>query len=208
MYSDKAKLLNREAVVRLLDECARQNRMFEASGLLMQVMGSELRDICREYQAAHQDDHVSMLTRFRGLNPTNEQLRKAITQLMELEPDKGIRPYLFFSPRQWLSIFKVLCFLGIMTEGYGSMATMEAYVRTLFDGHEQPRVRCVQDSLTKKNIEAPFKNNLQHWEQHRNDKPLQDYWPIALRFLQILSNECVTECVSSTAVTEVITERN
>ena len=202
----KSHLLNEGAVKSFLDEVIRQNRLMEAPGILMTLMGEELQLLCAAYAQPMHSAGQSVLIRYAHLSPNNEQIRCALIRLLSVPADKGTRPYRFFSPRQWLCVFKVLSFLGILQDDYGCMAHMEAFIRHLFEGQPDPRVRCVQDSLTKKNIDRPFSGNLQQWEQNRESRDMHDYWPLALLFLQFLAEECVTDSVSDPTDTEVNAE--
>lgn len=203
MEATKSYLLNEGAVKSILDEIIRQNRLMEAPGILMTLVGKELQQLCAAYAQPVQSASQSVLTRYAHLRPVDEQIHRALVHLLEVPADKGTRLYRFFSPRQWLCVFKVLQFVGVLKADYGCMAHMEVFIGHLFDGHQPPRVRCVQDSLTKKNIERPFSGTLQEWEQSRESHDMRDYWPLALLFLQFLADECVTDCVSHEAVTEV-----
>lgn len=206
MEASKSNLLNEGAVKSILDEIIRQNRLMEAPGILMSMVGKELQRLCADYANPLASANQSVLTRYAHLRPNDEQIRHALDRLLLLPADKDSRKFRFFSPRQWLAVFKVLTFLGTLKEGYGCMAHMELFISHLYEGHESPRVRCVQDSLTKKNTSRPFSLDLRGWELNRETPDMRDYWPLALAFLQFLGDECVTECVSSKPVTEPITE--
>lgn len=206
MEANKPHLLNEGAVKSILDEIIRQNRLMEAPAILMTMVGKDLQRICADYANPLVSANQSVLTRYAHLRPNDEQIRRALIRLLDVPATKGTRKHAFFSPRQWLCVFKVLAFLGTLKEGYGCMAHMELFINHLFEDHDAPRVRCVQDSLTKKNITRPFSLDLNGWEQNRETPDMRDYWPLALAFLQFLADECVTECVPSAPVTEAITE--
>lgn len=199
-------LLNEDAVRTFLDEIMRQNRLIEAPGILMSIVGQELQQLCAVYAQPLMSNNQSLLSRYTHLHPTDEQIRHAIDRLLLLPAEKGSRTHRFFSPRQWLCVFKVLAFLGVLQTGYGCMAHMEVYVCHLYEGMEAPRVPCRQDDLTKKNISRPFSLDLKGWEQNRESFDMRDYWQMALTFLQFLGNECGTECGSSVASTEASTD--
>lgn len=199
-------LLNEGAVKSILDEIARQNRQMEAPGILMSIIGQELQQLCADYAQPLACTSQSLLARYAHLHPNSEQIRHALDRLLMLPAEKGTRKYRFFSPRQWLCVFKVLNFLGILHDGHGCMSHMEVYIAHLYEGQEPPRVPCRQDDLTKKNIMPPFSLDLKGWEQNRESFDMRDYWPIALSLLQFLGDECGNECVSHTAITEVSAE--
>lgn len=203
MEATKSYLLNEGAVKSILDNIVRQNRLMEAPGIIMSIVGKELQQICAAYAQPVQSANQSVLTRYAHLRPDDEQIYRALVRLLEVPADKGTRKYRFFSPRQWLCVFKVLQFVGVLKDAYGCMAHMEVFIGHLFEGHQSPRVRCVQDSLTKKNIDRPFSGTLQQWEQNRESHDMRDYWPLALLFLQFLADECVSDCVTHEAATEV-----
>lgn len=203
MEARKSNLLNEGAVKSILDEIILQNRLMEAPGILMSIVGRELQQLCAAYAQPLMGANQSLLARYAHLHPNDEQIRHAFDRLLQLPAEKGTRKYRFFSPRQWLCVFKVLNFLGILQDGYGCMAHMEVYVAHLYEGQKAPRVPCRQDDLTKKNIDRPFSLDLKGWEQNRESHDMRDYWPLALSLLQFLADECGTECVISEAVTEV-----
>lgn len=208
MEAAKKNLLNEGAVKSILDSIVRQNRLMEAPGILMSIVGQELQQLCAAYAQPLSNAGQSPLARYAHLHPNGEQIRHALDRLLLLPAQKGTRHYRFFSPRQWLCVFKVLNFLGILHDGYGCMAHMQVYVAHLYEGLEAPRVPCRQDDLTKKNISRPFSFDLKGWEQNRESHDMCDYWSLALSFLQFLADECVTECVTSQAVTEVTIKHN
>jgi hypothetical protein len=51
--------------------------------------------------------------------------------------------------------------------------------------------------MAKKNIDKPFNAPLRTWEQKRSTIGMEEYWQIALLFLQFLHEECVSKCVTS-----------
>lgn len=206
MEARKSNLLNEGAVKSILDEIILQNRLMEAPGILMSIVGRELQQLCAAYAQPLMCANQSLLTRYAHLHPDGEQIRHALDRLLSLPAEKGTRKYRFFSPRQWLCVFKVLNFLGNLQDGYGCMAHMEVYIAHLYEGVEAPRVACRQDDLTKKNIARPFSCDLKGWEQNRESFDMRDYWSLALTFLQFLGDECGTECVSSAATSEALTD--
>lgn len=187
---EKQYILHREVVIDLLDRCASNGSMTLAPALIMQLVAGELADICQSY---HRGTTVqeSLLPRFAALRPSDDQVRAALVRLLEAKKPDGSQ-FLFTSSRQYLSVFKALVFLGIMSADYGCYARMEAYIARLFATSSVPRILCNQDALSKKCIGKPYTLPLQDWERQRCSKELKSYWPIAVQFLQFLHAECGT----------------
>lgn len=203
---EATNFINAEAVKSLFDQLACQGRLGELPGMLMSLMGKELQDITTRYYATPKAKAVSMLARYAHLRPTDDQLRRAIDRLLMLPSDgSGRREHLFHNSRQWLAVFKVMQFLGIMNGQYGCMATMEHFVRQLYAG-SSPRVGCRQDALTKKNAESPFNRSLSDWEVHQHSTDMQHYWPLCCHLLQFLSEECGNENRTDHSATDVSTD--
>lgn len=187
----KQNILNREAVINILNHCANTGILALSSALVMQEVSDELADICMSYQHGASVEE-SILARFESLRPTDEQVHDALIRLLDEKKQDGIH-YLFSSSRQYLAVFKVLVFLGIMTTDYGCYANMEAYISRLFANDSSVRLLCKQDALSKKCIGKPYTLPLQKWEALRLSKELKSYWPVAVQFLQFLQEKCGTE---------------
>lgn len=186
----ETNLLNREAIKDLMKNCISKNHQYDAPGIIMMHIGEELQQILAENAKSVSTSEWSDLTEYAHLKPSDDQIRRALDLLMQEKAKRGKRPMLFFCPRQWLAVFKVLVFLGLKQEGHGSMAAMENYIHLLYIGHEAPRVVCNLDALSKKNLVSPFNRSLTEWEDNRAKPELRDYWPVALTLLQHLRNVC------------------
>lgn len=187
----KQNILNREHVIDILARCANTGSLSLASALIMQEVADELADICMSYHHGITAEE-SILARFASLRPTDRQVHSALIRLLDVRKQDG-NHYLFSSSRQYLAIFKVLVFLGIMTTDYGCYSRMEAYISLLFAAGTSPRILCNQDALSKKCIGKPYSLPLQNWEKQRCSKELKSYWPVAIQFLQLLLEECGTK---------------
>lgn len=187
--------LNREQVVEFLNACIRNGKAAEAPGMLMIRIGEELADVCGECYHSEALPRESVLDRFGNLQPDDGQLRRALDRLLAVPSASGSKR-LFHSPRHWLSVYKVFQFLGLMDDAYGCLSRMERRIASLY-GDGKPPVVCRRDDMAKKNIDKPFNAPLRTWEQKRSAHGMEEYWQIALRFLQILQDECVPRCVTS-----------
>lgn len=187
--------LNREQVMEFLNVCIRNGKMAEAPGILMIRIGEELAAVCGDYYHSEPMPQESVLNRFENLSPNDAQLRRALDRLLAVPSASGEKR-LFHSPRHWLCVYKVFQFLGLMDETYGFLSRMERRIASLYQD-VKPSVVCRRDDMAKKNVEKPFNAPLRVWEQKRSAIGMEEYWQIALLFLQILYEECVTQCVTS-----------
>lgn len=185
------KLLNREAVIRLLDQLNLQGMTLDAASLMMCTIGQELHEITTSYYASKSAEPVSILPKYAHLRPTDEQVHRALVRLLDAPASTGTRSYLFYTNSQWLAVFKVLNHLRILDNEYGCMSRMEQYIRRIFCG-QSTRIKCTQGSLNKKN-DSPFTKPLAEWEKLKDTTVMRDYWPMCLKFLQLLEAESITD---------------
>ena len=179
----------------LLNVCIRNGKTAEAPGILMIRIGEELAAVCAGYYQHAELPPESVLNRYENMRPDDAQLRRALDRLLAVPSASGGKR-LFHSPRHWLCVYKVFQFLQLMDDAYGCMSRMERRIASLYpDG--KPSVVCRRDDMAKKNIDKPFNAPLRTWEQKRSTIGMEEYWQIALLFLQILHEECVTQCVTS-----------
>ena len=195
----ETKFLNKKAVVDWLDFLVRHGNMSEAPGIAMTDICEEFTKICREYYFNGNHPRKSALMLYEGMSPDDAQLRRALDKLMTLESSIGERCFLFFTPRQWLCVYKVFQFLHLIGDGHGSMAQMERMIARIYQG-EIPRVPCRQDDLQKKNTIKPFNAPLRMWEQKCDAKGMEFYWQISLYLLQFIKEECGNNCGFSSEV--------
>lgn len=186
-------LLNREAVINLLDQINLQGMTLDAASLMMCTIGQELHDITTSYYASKSAEPVSILPKYAHLRPTDEQVHRALVRLLDVPANKGKgkRSYMFHTNSQWLAVFKVLNFLKKLDSEYGCMSHMEQYIGRIFNG-QTPRVKCTQGSLNKKNV-FMFAKPLVGWEKQKDTTAMRDFWPVCLKFLQLLEAESITD---------------
>lgn len=187
------KFLIKEEVVDRLNYLIRHGKMVEAPGIIMADICEEFACVCNEFYLKSIIPHESVLGIYENLTPNDAQLRRALDKLMNLESSEGTRVRLFFTPRQWLCVYKVFQFLHLLREGHGSMAQMERMIASIYQG-DAPRVPCRQDDISKKNTCKPFNAPLRVWEQKREEKGMEFYWRISLYLLQFIKEECVSKC--------------
>lgn len=187
--SVETRFLNKEEVVKCLSCLSCKGDTTVASGIVMAELCEEFTNVCREFYQGGNLPRKSVLPVYEGLCPTDNQLRRALEKLMALESSGGKRPRLFFTPRQWLSVYKVFQFLHYIGNGYGSFAQMERIVVRIYRG-DSPRVPCRQDDIQKKNIGKPFNAPLAVWEEKKDETGMEPYWLIALHLLQFIKEEC------------------
>lgn len=188
-------ILNREAVMGILSQLASEGRMASSPAVIFQMVADELTDICVQFQRSSDYTVTSILDRYAALRPTDAQIRCALIALLDAKKNDDTS-YLFTTPRQYLAVFKVLVFLGIMNTDYGCYANMETYIAGLFACDAPPRVPCLQEALSKKCIGKPYTLPLSGWEPKRSTKELKNYWPVAVIFLNLLQKESGTQVVS------------
>lgn len=179
----------------LLNVCIRNGKTAEAPGILMIRIGEELAAVCAGYYQHAELPTESVLNRYENMRPDDAQLRRALDRLLAVPSASGSKR-LFHSPRHWLCVYKVFQFLQLMDDAYGCLSRMERRIASLYQGGKPPVV-CRRDDMAKKNIDKPFNAPLRTWEQKRSTIGMEEYWQIALLFLQILQEECVPQCVTS-----------
>lgn len=190
----ETKFLNKEAVLDWMNYLVRHHNMAEAPGMTMAIISEEFAKLCREYFGKESMSRESALILYENLSPNDEQLRRALDKLLNLMYSNSEKQgYLFFTPRQWLCVYKVFQFLRLIGDGHGSMAQMERMVARIYQG-DTPRIPCRQDDISKKNTCKPFNASLQIWEQKRRESNMESYWQIALYLLQFIKEECGNKC--------------
>lgn len=190
----ETKFLNKEAVFDWMNYLVRHHDMAEAPGMTMAVISEEFAKLCREFYGKGDIPRESVLTIYENLSPNDVQLRRALDKLLNLTyPNSERQGYLFFTPRQWLCVYKVFQFLQLIGDGHGSMAQMERMVTRIY-GQDIPRVPCRQDDISKKNNTKPFNAPLRVWEQKRGNTNLDSYWQTAIHLLQFIKEECGNKC--------------
>ena len=187
--SIETRFLNKEEVVKCLAYLGCKGDTAVASGMVMAEICEEFTKISREFYMGGNLPRKSILPVYEGLCPTNKQLRRALDKLMALEASGGKRTLLFFTPRQWLSVYKVFQFLHYVGDGYGSIAQMERVVARIYLG-DSPRVPCRQDDIQKKNTCKPFNAPLAVWEERKDETGMEPYWRICFHLLQFIKEEC------------------
>lgn len=195
--------LNEDAIKSMLDEYSRQNKREDAEYEISAKLNEQLHLLIKAYLASKPEQKSSILERYKHLNPNSEQIRTALIMLLNKKTDNG--KDLFCQKNHWLSVFKVLCFLGIKKEIYACIADIEKYVMNLNLGIDKPFCKSFADALHKKNVES-FHGDLYKWEKAKDQKGMNDFWLISITFLQILEEICETEYQSKTDDTKVNTE--
>ena len=77
---------------------------------------------------------------------------------------------------------------------YENMRPDDAQLRRALDRLlAVPSVVCRRDDMAKKNIDKPFNAPLRTWEQKRSTIGMEEYWQIALLFLQFLHEELLIQ---------------
>lgn len=201
----EVNFFNEDAIKSMLDEFSRRNQNEEAEHEISLKLQKQLHNFVKEYYKGKSTLKTSILDRYKSLNPNAQQIRTALIALLETDNDKGEK--IFYQKNHWLSVFKVLCFLGIKKEEYACMADMENYIKKLNLDLEKPFCNSFAEALNRKNIK-PFNGDLYKWEMFCTQRNMEHFWLISITFLQILERICGSEYQSTNGDTEVHTEPN
>ena len=141
--------------------------------LIIQLL-EQIRDLLEGGQQAPQP---FSLEDYKHLNLTDEQIRKAIVQLRTEGKLK--------KKENWVSVHKVLCWVGVITDEHGTYSGCESYLKELFPA--DPRLSNLQDNLRQKyNGEPYLKKDLAKWLTDSRPLRYGELLPLAQRFLELL----------------------
>ena len=143
--------------------------------LIIQLL-EQIRDLLEGVQQ-QQSPHPFSLEDYKHLNLTDEQIRKAIVQLRK---DGKLK-----KKENWVSVHKVLCWVGVITDEHGTYSGCESYLKELFPA--DPRLSNLQDNLRQKyNGEPYLKKDLAKWLTDSRPLRYGELLPLAQRFLELL----------------------
>lgn len=144
--------------------------------LIIQLL-EQIRDLLEGGQQAPQP---FSLEDYKHLNLTDEQIRKAIVRLRE---DGKLN-----KKENWVSVHKVLCWVGVITDEHGTYSGCESYLKELFPA--DPRLSNLQDNLRQKyNGEPYLKKDLAKWLTDSRPLRYGELLPLAQRFLELLRED-------------------
>ena len=161
---------------------------------LVQILVKELKESLRELQQEADEQKAPTLQKYATLRPDERQIKRAMQRVLH-ETDSNGR-YLIATPRHWLSLMRVLQFLGICPDGYGHCQHFTDYVNRLFaDG--KPRVACCANYIVKGEATSPFNKPLSAWEHQLKSSKERRYWELAALFLSCLEKgKSITESIT------------
>ena len=143
--------------------------------LIIQLL-EQIRDLLEGGQQQQSPQPFS-LEDYKHLNLTDEQIRKAIVRLRE---DGKLK-----KKENWVSVHKVLCWVGVITDEHGTYSGCESYLKELFPA--DPRLSNLQDNLRQKyNGEPYLKKDLAKWLTDSRPLRYGELLPLAQRFLEFL----------------------
>ena len=143
--------------------------------LIIQLL-EQIRDLLEGGQQ-QQSPQPFTLEDYKHLNLTDEQIRKAIVRLRE---DGKLN-----KKENWVSVHKVLCWVGVITDEHGTYSGCESYLKELFPA--DPRLSNLQDNLRQKyNGEPYLKKDLAKWLTDSRPLRYGELLPLAQRFLEFL----------------------
>ena len=143
--------------------------------LIIQLL-EQIRDLLEGGQQQQASQPFS-LEDYKHLNLTDEQIRKAIVRLRE---DGKLK-----KKESWVSVHKVLCWVGVITDEHGTYSGCESYLKELFPA--DPRLSNLQDNLRQKyNGEPYLKKDLAKWLTDSRPLRYGELLPLAQRFLELL----------------------
>ena len=143
--------------------------------LIIQLL-EQIRDLLEGGQQQQSPQPFS-LEDYKHLNLTDEQIRKAIVRLRE---DGKLN-----KKENWVSVHKVLCWVGVITDEHGTYSGCESYLKELFPA--DPRLSNLQDNLRQKyNGEPYLKKDLAKWLTDSRPLRYGELLPLAQRFLEFL----------------------
>ena len=143
--------------------------------LIIQLL-EQIRDLLEGGQQQQASQPFS-LEDYKHLNLTDEQIRKAIVRLRE---DGKLK-----KKENSVSVHKVLCWVGVITDEHGTYSGCESYLKELFPA--DPRLSNLQDNLRQKyNGEPYLKKDLAKWLTDSRPLRYGELLPLAQRFLEFL----------------------
>ena len=143
--------------------------------LIIQLL-EQIRDLLEGGQQ-QQASQPFTLEDYKHLNLTDEQIRKAIVRLRK---DGKLN-----KKENWVSVHKVLCWVGVITDEHGTYSGCESYLKELFPA--DPRLSNLQDNLRQKyNGEPYLKKDLAKWLTDSRPLRYGELLPLAQRFLELL----------------------
>lgn len=146
--------------------------------LIIQLL-EQIRDLLEGGQQQQSPQPFS-LEDYKHLNLTDEQIRKAIVRLRE---DGKLK-----KKENWVSVHKVLCWVGVITDEHGTYSGCESYLKKLFPA--DPRLSNLQDNLRQKyNGEPYLKKDLAKWLTDSRPLRYGELLPLAQRFLELLRED-------------------
>ena len=146
--------------------------------LIIQLL-EQIRDLLEGGQQ-QQASQPFTLEDYKHLNLTDEQIRKAIVRLRE---DGKLK-----KKENWVSVHKVLCWVGVITDEHGTYSGCESYLKELFPA--DPRLSNLQDNLRQKyNGEPYLKKDLAKWLTDSRLLRYGELLPLAQRFLELLRED-------------------
>ena len=146
--------------------------------LIIQLL-EQIRDLLEGGQQQQSPQPCSMED-YKHLNLTDEQIRKAIVRLRE---DGKLK-----KKENWVSVHKVLCWVGVITDEHGTYSGCESYLKELFPA--DPRLSNLQDNLRQKyNGEPYLKKDLAKWLTDSRPLRYGELLPLAQRFLELLRED-------------------
>ena len=146
--------------------------------LIIQLL-EQIRDLLEGGQQQQSPQPFS-LEDYKHLNLTDEQIRKAIVRLRE---DGKLN-----KKENWVSVHKVLCWVGVITDEHGTYSGCESYLKELFPA--DPRLSNLQDNLRQKyNGEPYLKKDLAKWLTDSRLLRYGELLPLAQRFLELLRED-------------------
>ena len=88
----------------------------------------------------------------------------------------------------WVSVHKVLCWVGVITDEHGTYSGCESYLKDLFPA--DPQLSNLQDNLRQKyNGEPYLKKDLAKWLTDSRLLRYGELLPLAQRFLELLRED-------------------
>ena len=143
--------------------------------LIIQLL-EQIRDLLEGGQQQQAPQPFS-LEDYKHLNLTDEQIRKAIVQLRK---DGKLK-----KKENWVSVHKVFCWVGVITDEHGTYSGCESYLKELFPA--APQLSNLQDNLRQKyNGEPYLKKDLAKWLTDSRPLRYGELLPLAQRFLELL----------------------
>ena len=153
---------------------------------LAQILLAELKEELLELRQEERLQRNTALTGYAALHPDEQQIRRAMLRTLREKDSAG--NYLMTTSRHWLSLMRVLQFLGICHAEYGHCQYFEDLIYRLLKV-EETRIACRADNLRKAEETAPLSKPLAHWNKLAVTPKQRRYWEISLCFLSHLQGE-------------------